>query len=82
MITDSQAYVSPSLFCLSSALNGAGVAVASISSVNELCDDLLDHTLECAICLQSLNSKCSEYRRIEQDIKVAGGAKQGMVFAV
>ena len=82
MFIDTQAYVSPSLFCLSSALNYAGAAVAPTTSANELCEVLLDHTLECAVCLQSLKSKCSEYRRIEQQINALGGAKQGTIYAI
>ena len=61
------------------------------STADELCAQLVDHVLDCDICLSIVpdltcstgecGKHCAEYRRIQQEIARAGGPGAGQVIA-
>jgi len=70
---------------------GADVWSATSQNADELCDRLLEHVLDCDICLSVVpdltcsadecSKHCPDYALIQQQIVKAGGASSGQVMA-
>jgi hypothetical protein len=50
-------------------------------SADELCDELLEHMLDCDLCLNRNEHTCSAYGHYQGQIALAGRPQKGMVFA-
>ena len=53
----------------------------SSRSADELCDDLLEHMLDCDLCLNSGEDTCCVHQQFRAGIARRGGASKGVVFA-
>ncbi|HSU33961.1 MAG TPA: hypothetical protein VLJ11_22230 [Bryobacteraceae bacterium] len=53
-----------------------------MNSADELCDALMDHMLDCPVCLGGLDSTCAVYGRMQDQIKAQRGPSKGMVLAI
>jgi hypothetical protein len=56
------------------------------SSGDELCEQLLDHVLDCELCLDGFldgrEQKCGFYRRLRIQIETHGGATTPLIIAM
>ena len=56
------------------------LSVAS-RSVDDLCDELLGHMLDCDLCLNRNEHVCSSYQSYQSQIALGGRPQKGIVFA-
>ena len=56
-------------------------ASCSPRSADELCDALLEHMLDCDLCLNRSEHSCSIYGHYQSQIALAGHPQKGIVFA-
>lgn len=51
-------------------------------SADQLCDDLLDHMLDCDLCLNRNEQACSVHNHYQNQLALAGRPQKGIVFAI
>jgi hypothetical protein len=51
-------------------------------SADELCDDLLEHMLDCDLCLNPGKDSCCFCQQLQGSIAAEGGASNGVIFAL
>jgi hypothetical protein len=51
-------------------------------SADELCNELLEHMLDCHWCLSTSEDTCSAYRCLHQRIALHSGPRKGVIFAL
>ena len=51
-------------------------------SADELCDDLLEHMLDCDLCLNPGKDSCCFCQQLQGSIAAEGGATNGVIFAL
>jgi hypothetical protein len=74
-----------SVSCLNPMHSPASIPVANhagMNSADELCDALMDHMLDCPVCLDGLDSTCAVYGRMQDQIRAQRGPSKGMVLAI
>ena len=52
-----------------------------IRSADELCDELMEHMLDCDLCLNRKEHACSAYEHYQTQLARAGRPKKGIIFA-
>jgi len=57
-------------------------ALPGSNSADELCDALMDHMLDCPVCLSGLDAGCAVYSRMQEQVKAQHGASKGLVLAI
>ena len=76
---------SPALSYLEHTSIACSAAKASFvvpQSADQLCDELLNHMLDCDLCLNRGEHKCSDYNHYQSQIALAGRPQKGIVFAI
>jgi hypothetical protein len=51
-------------------------------SADQLCDELLDHMLDCDLCLNRKEQNCSVHNHYQSKLALAGRPQRGIVFAI